>query len=63
MTDDLSRKGNFRESVHTNAIFDSTRINLEFLLSKNRDVNVYNTADGIDIQLTEPTKNTETSNY
>ena len=56
MTDDLSRKGNFRESVHTNAIFDSTRINLEFLLSKNRDVNVYNTADGIGIQLTEPTR-------
>jgi len=56
MTDDLSRKGNFRESVHTNAIFDSTRINLEFLLSKNRDVNVYNTADGIEIQLTKPTR-------
>ncbi|KGJ97001.1 6-hydroxymethylpterin diphosphokinase MptE-like protein [Colwellia psychrerythraea] len=56
MTDDLSRKGNFREFVHTNAVYDSTRINLEFLLSKNRDVNVYNTADGAYITLTEPRK-------
>jgi len=56
MTDELIRKGNFRESVFTNSILDSTRINLEFLLSKNRDVNVYNTADGISIQLTKPTK-------
>lgn len=56
MTDDLSRKGNFRDSVHTNAVYDSTRINLEFLLSNNRDVNVYNTADGAYIKLTEPTK-------
>ena len=56
MTDDLSRKGNFREFVHTTSIFDSSRINLEFLLSKNRDVNVYNTSDGIYIQLTKPTK-------
>jgi hypothetical protein len=56
MTESLSRKGNFRDSVYTMAIFDSTRINIEFLLSKNRDVNVYNTADGASIQLTEPTK-------
>jgi len=56
ITDDISRKGNFRESVYTSHIYDSTRINLEFLLSKNRDVNVYNTADGAFIQLTEPTK-------
>jgi len=56
MTDDLSRKGNFRNSVFTNSVYDSTRVNLEFLLSKNRDVNVYNTADGSYIQLTEPTK-------
>jgi hypothetical protein len=56
MTDKLSRKGNFRDSVHTNSIFDSTRINLEFLLSKNSDVNVYNTADGSFIQLTKPKK-------
>jgi len=56
MTDKLSRKGNFRESVFTNSIFDSTRINLEFLLSKNRDVKVYNTADGAHINLTEAKK-------
>jgi hypothetical protein len=56
MTDDLSRKGNFRAFVHTTSIFDSSRINLEFLLSKNREVNVYNTSDGIYIQLTKPTK-------
>jgi hypothetical protein len=56
MTDELTRKGNFRKSVHTNAVYDSTRINLEFLLSKNPDVNVYNTADGAYIQLTQPTK-------
>lgn len=56
MTDTLSRKGNFRESVHTNNIFDSTRINLEFLLSNYPDVKVYNTADGAFIRLTEPQK-------
>ena len=56
MTDELSRKGNFSESVYTTSVYDSTRINLEFLLSKNREVNVYNTADGAYIKLTEPTK-------
>ena len=59
MTDDLSRKGNFRDSVLTNSVYDSTRINIEFLLSKNRDVNTYNTADGAYINLTKPTKITD----
>lgn len=54
MSDKLKRKGNFREAVFTNSIFDSTRINLEFTLESNPDVNVYNTADGSYIQLTEP---------
>lgn len=61
MTDKLSRKGNFRDSVHTNNIFDSTRINLEFLLSNYPDVNVYNTADGAFIRLTKPKKLEEIS--
>lgn len=59
MTDDLSRKGNFRESVLTNSIYDSTRINIEFLLSKNTSVNVYNTADGAYINLTKSKKITD----
>lgn len=56
MTDELTRKGNFSDTVLTNSIYDSTRINLEFLLSENSDVNIYNTADGAYIQLTKPTK-------
>ena len=56
MSDELSRKGNFGKSILTNSIYDSTRINLEFLLSKNKGVNVYNTADGAYIELTKPTK-------
>jgi len=54
MTEDMTRKGNFRESVYTNAIFDSSRGNIEALLQTKPGVKVYNCSDGASIMYTEP---------
>ncbi len=54
MTEDMTRKGNFRESVYTNAIFDSSRGNIEALLQTKPSVKVYNCSDGASIMYTEP---------
>jgi hypothetical protein len=54
MTEKMSRKGNFRDSVFTNEVFDSSRIGIEMLLSKQIDINTYNCADGALIAHTKP---------
>lgn len=54
MTEGISRKGNFRDSVFTIEVFDSSRFGIEMLLSKNTNVNTYNCSDGALIAHTKP---------
>lgn len=54
MSQDLQLKGNFREFVYSNHIFDSSRKHIEYLLSSNEDVSAYNCADGAFIEHTKP---------
>lgn len=56
MDQDIERKGNFRELVYSNQIFDSSRKQIEILLGGNSGVNAYNTADGALINFTKPTR-------
>jgi hypothetical protein len=54
MTENMKRKGNFRQFVYSTEVFDSSRKQIEFLLSENLDVNAYNCADGASIIHTKP---------
>jgi hypothetical protein len=54
MSKDIQRKGNFRELVFSNQIFDTSRQQIEVLLSKHSSVNAYNCADGALIKYAEP---------
>jgi hypothetical protein len=54
MNKDFECKGNFRESVFSNQIFDSSRKQIELILSTHSDVNAYNCADGALIQCAKP---------
>ncbi|WP_170252845.1 6-hydroxymethylpterin diphosphokinase MptE-like protein [Colwellia echini] len=56
MTEDISRKGNFRDFVFSTEVFDSSRVGIEMLLAKNTDVNAYNCADGALIANAKPFK-------
>lgn len=56
MNQELQRKGNFRDFVFSNQIFDASRKQIEFLLSSHVDVNGYNCADGALINNTKPTR-------
>lgn len=70
MNEKLQRKGNFRDLVFTNEIFDASRMGVEMVLAKYKDVNVFNCSDGAlisgvtplrieDISLPEILKNKE----
>jgi hypothetical protein len=54
MTQDIQRKGNFREFVFSTEVFDSSRMGIEMLLLKKTDINTYNCADGALIAYTKP---------
>lgn len=54
MNHGIQRQGNFRELVFSNQIFDSSRKQIEYLLSINLDVNAYNCADGALIRHAKP---------
>ncbi len=56
MGQDIQRKGNFSEFVFSNNIFDSSRHQIEKLLSLNLDITAYNCADGALIKHTKPTR-------
>jgi len=53
---DIQRKGNFSELVFSNSILDTSRIQIESLLSSHLDVNAYNCADGALIEYAKPTR-------
>ena len=54
MTEKIQRKGNFRELVFTNEIYDASRIGVEMLLASYDDLNVFNCADGAAIRGATP---------
>jgi hypothetical protein len=56
MNQDFQRKGNFREQVYSNQIFDTSRQEIESILSKNSSIKAYNCADGALIKYTKPTR-------
>lgn len=56
MSKDFQCEGNFRESVYSNRMFDSSRKQIEDLLAEYDDVNAYNCADGALIKCAEPMK-------
>ena len=56
MNQDIKRKGNFSDVVFSNQIFDTSRKQIEMLLSKYPNVNAYNCADGALIKYAKPTR-------
>ncbi|MFT4898884.1 MAG: hypothetical protein ACI9U0_000672 [Flavobacteriales bacterium] len=56
MNQELQRKGNFSDLVFSNQIFDSSRKQIEMLLSKHSNVNAYNCSDGVLIKHAKPTR-------
>ncbi len=56
MNQDFQCKGNFRDLVFSNQIFDASRKQIEYLISSNTDVQVYNCADGALIKHAKPMK-------
>jgi hypothetical protein len=54
MRSDIEVKGNFRDTVFSTSIFDSSKGNIELLLSQDLFVNAKNTADGAFIKSANP---------
>lgn len=54
MTAEMEVKGNFRNSVLTTHIFDSSKSHVEMLLEKHPSIKAYNCSDGAYINGTEP---------
>jgi len=54
MPENQKVKGNFRDSVFTTDLLDSSRAGVEMLLSETKSINAYNCSDGVLIAHTKP---------